>query len=89
MVTALMKMKEIKEEFTEPDYGQKEEEELEENIGEKPSVKADNINRGVFSKDSTPYGTPYNEWISKWWNWTFYMPKGEHPRDDFRWYSRI
>jgi hypothetical protein len=47
------------------------------------SVRADDINPGVFSKDSTPYGSPYNEWVGKWWNWTFSIPKEEHPRDDF------
>jgi hypothetical protein len=47
------------------------------------SVRADNINPGVFSKDSAPYGVPYGEWMAKWWNWTMSIPKGEHPRDDF------
>jgi hypothetical protein len=47
------------------------------------SVRADDINPGVYSKDSAPYGIPYGEWIAKWWNWTFSIPKGEHPRDDF------
>jgi hypothetical protein len=47
------------------------------------SVKADDINPGVYSKDSAPYRAPYGEWIAKWWNWTFSIPKGEHPRDDF------
>ena len=46
-------------------------------------VRADNLNPGVFSKDSTPYGAPYGNWIAKWWNWTLSIPKGEHPRDDF------
>lgn len=47
------------------------------------SVRADNINPGVFSKDSAPYGAPYGEWIAKWWNWSLSIPEGEHPRDDF------
>jgi hypothetical protein len=47
------------------------------------SVRADNINPGVYSKDSSPYETPYGEWMAKWWNWTFSIPKGEHPRDDY------
>jgi hypothetical protein len=52
-------------------------------LGYSPYVKGDSINPGVFSKDSAPYGTPYPEWIAKWWNWTLSIPKGEHPRDDF------
>jgi hypothetical protein len=47
------------------------------------SVMADSINPGVFSTDSSPYGAPYGEWMAKWWNWTFSIPKGEHPRDDY------
>jgi hypothetical protein len=47
------------------------------------SVRADNINPGVYSKDSVPYGVPYGEWMAKWWNWTLSIPKGEHPRDDY------
>ena len=47
------------------------------------AVKADDINPGVFSKDSTPYGAPYGEWIAKWWNWTLSIPKEQHPRDDY------
>jgi len=47
------------------------------------SVIADKINPGVFSKDSAPYGVPYSEWITKWWNWTLSIPKGEHPRDAY------
>ena len=47
------------------------------------TVRADNINPGVYSKDAAPYGAPYGEWIAKWWNWSLSIPKGEHPRDDF------
>ena len=46
-------------------------------------VSADSINPGVYSKDSTPYGAPYGEWIAKWWNWTMSIPKDQHPRDDY------
>lgn len=47
------------------------------------STLADEINPGVYSKDSAPYGIPYGDWIAKWWNWTLSIPKGEHPREDF------
>jgi hypothetical protein len=47
------------------------------------TVMADDINPGVFSKDSAPYGAPYGDWIAKWWNWTMSIPKGDHPRDEY------
>jgi hypothetical protein len=47
------------------------------------SVRADSINPGVFSKDSSPNGAPYGDWVAKWWNWTLSIPKDQHPRDDY------
>ena len=46
-------------------------------------VKADSMNPGVFSKDSTPYGIPYGEWLAKWWQWSFSIPTAQHPRDAY------
>jgi hypothetical protein len=46
-------------------------------------VTADSLNPGVYSKDSSPYGIPYGEWLAKWWNWTVSIPTAQHPRDDF------
>jgi hypothetical protein len=46
-------------------------------------VRADSINPGVFSKDSTPYGIPYGEWLTKWWQWSFSIPSAQHPRDAY------
>ena len=43
-------------------------------------VQADDLNPGVFSKDSSPYGIPYKEWITKWWQWIMSIPKEQHPR---------
>jgi hypothetical protein len=47
------------------------------------SALADNLNPGVFSKDSVPYGVPYREWLAKWWNWTESLNTQEHPRDNY------
>lgn len=47
------------------------------------TATADSINPGVFSKDSSPYGIPYGEWLAKWWNWTLSIPAAQHPRDDY------
>jgi hypothetical protein len=47
------------------------------------SALADNLNPGVFSKDSAPYGVPYKQWLSKWWNWTESLNTQEHPRDNY------
>src|SRR5687767_13120841 len=44
---------------------------------------ADSINPGVYSKDSSPFGTPYSKWIANWWQWTFSIPAAQHPRDNY------
>jgi hypothetical protein len=44
---------------------------------------ADEMNPGVFSKDSSPYGIPYGQWISKWWQWNMEIPAAQHPRDNY------
>jgi len=46
-------------------------------------VQADTLNPGIYSKDSSPFGTPYAEWINKWWNWNQGIPSSQHPRDNF------
>jgi hypothetical protein len=35
----------------------------------------------IYSKDSTPYGIPYNQWLSKWWQWTQSIAEPVHPRE--------
>jgi hypothetical protein len=45
--------------------------------------QADQLNPGVYSKDSTPFGIPYKEWVAKWWQWNVGIPKSEHPRDNY------
>ncbi len=32
----------------------------------------------LYLKDSSPYGTPYADWIKKWWQWNVSVPKTEH-----------
>jgi hypothetical protein len=44
---------------------------------------ADSLNPGVYSKDSTPFGIPYQDWISKWWQWNAGIPSAVHPRDHY------
>jgi hypothetical protein len=34
---------------------------------------------GTFLKGSTPYGVPYEDWITKWWQWNMQIPKEQHP----------
>jgi hypothetical protein len=46
-------------------------------------VQADSINPGVYSKDSSPFGVPYSEWIHRWWQWNQGTPSSQHPRDNF------
>jgi hypothetical protein len=33
----------------------------------------------TFLKGSTPYGVPYEDWITKWWQWNMQIPKEQHP----------
>ena len=47
------------------------------------SVKADNVNAGVYAKDSKPFGISYENWINKWWQWNMGIPSAEHPRDHY------
>lgn len=44
---------------------------------------ADSVNPGVYSKDSSPFGSNYSEWIHRWWNWNQGTPASQHPRDNF------
>src|SRR6266498_4133756 len=46
-------------------------------------ASADNMNAGVFSKDSKPYSIHYGEWIAKWWQWNQGIPSIQHPRDNY------
>jgi len=46
-------------------------------------VQADSINPGIYSKDSSPSGVPYSEWIHRWWQWNQGIPASQHPRDNF------
>jgi hypothetical protein len=39
-------------------------------------------NQTVYSTDSKPFGLPYQDWVAKWWNWTFGIGADQHPRDD-------
>ncbi len=47
-----------------------------------PFVLADNINPGVFSIDSKPYGITYAEWTGRWWQWALSIPKDTNPAAD-------
>ena len=45
-------------------------------------VYADNLNPGIYSNNSTPFGVPYGEWMSNWWQWNMEIP-ANHPRDNY------
>jgi hypothetical protein len=36
----------------------------------------------LFTLGSTPFGTPYNEWTSRWWTWLISIPLSESPAAD-------
>ena len=46
-------------------------------------VRGDNINPGIYSTDSAPYGIPYQQWIAKYWQWDYSVPKDQHPLDNY------
>lgn len=35
----------------------------------------------IFSKDSSPYGHSYSEWIGKWWQWHVSLPNKVNEQD--------
>ena len=46
------------------------------------NAHADNVNPGVFSPDSKPYGISYGGWTSKWWQWLISLPLSQNPAND-------
>jgi hypothetical protein len=38
---------------------------------------------GIFTVDSSPYGSPYSEWVAKWWTWWAGIPIDKHPAKDY------
>lgn len=48
---------------------------------------ADSPNQGIFPKDSKPYGTSYESWLEKWWQWNIsfpeILPNLKHPRENY------
>lgn len=47
------------------------------------SVYGQSNNAVVYSKDSSPYGVPYKDWIARWWQWDVGIPSLQHPRDQY------
>ncbi len=43
---------------------------------------SDEINPGVYSITSTPYGKSYGEWASQWWDWFSAIPIQINPGTD-------
>jgi hypothetical protein len=44
-------------------------------------VNADNLNPGIYSKDSKPFGIPYGDWLARWNQWFIQIPTAIHPRE--------
>lgn len=47
------------------------------------AAHAIDINPNVYPTDSSPFGTPYKDWIAKWWQWNVGIPSSQHPRDHY------
>jgi hypothetical protein len=43
---------------------------------------ADNINPGVFAVDSKPYGSTYEDWTIRFWQWLLPIPADKSPMTD-------
>jgi hypothetical protein len=43
------------------------------------SVYGVSSNPSTFLKGSTPYTVPYEDWITRWWQWNIQIPKEQHP----------
>jgi hypothetical protein len=44
---------------------------------------ADDLNPGIYSKDSKPFGIPYGEWLIKHTKWLFQVPLDVHPGKNY------
>lgn len=47
-----------------------------------PIINADDSGI-LYSKDSSPYGISYGDWIATWWQWNIGIAPAQHPRDHF------
>ncbi len=45
-------------------------------------VFADELNPGLYSADSNPYGTSFPVWTTKWWQWFIGIPNSQQPFPD-------
>lgn len=46
------------------------------------SVSADEINPGLYSPTSKPFGISFVDWTAKWWQWWLKIPNSQHPFAD-------
>jgi hypothetical protein len=44
------------------------------------SAYSTSSNPSTFLKGSTPYAEPYEDWMTKWWQWNIQIPKEQHPQ---------
>ena len=47
------------------------------------SAYAQGNSSAVYSKESTPFGVPYKDWIARWWQWDVGISSSQHPRDNY------
>jgi len=45
-------------------------------------VFADDLNPGLYSPDSSPFGTKFSDWTAKWWQWYIGIPNANQPFPD-------
>jgi len=49
-------------------------------VGTITAYGSSSSNPSTFLKGSTPYDVPYEDWITKWWQWNMQTPKDQHPQ---------
>jgi len=46
-------------------------------------VSADDLNPGIYSRDSKPFGTQYGDWLVRWSQWFIQIPADINPREHY------
>ncbi len=46
-------------------------------------VNADDLNPGIYSIDSKPFGVSYGNWLAKYSQWFIQFPADLHPREHY------
>ncbi len=48
----------------------------------KATIANENVVKGIFDTNSTPFGLTYGDWTAIWWQWAYSIPKNINPAYD-------